>query len=370
MQHGASIGRRAVLAAGLVAVSRVGSAQQPPAGGPLGGPLAAVTAGPFETQPWGPSKRIEGPHYAVERITFEVEGTPVVGNLFLPKGGTLRPAVAMLGPVAFVKEQVPIQYASRLAREGIVALAFDPRHHGESGGEPRRLEDGARKTADLRAALAFLATRAEVDPARLGILGICQGVNWAVGAAVEEPRAARLALVAGHYLTAETAAMYLGTPDNVAARVAKGRAAADRFRRDGTTDYVRIVQPRADQPDPEALLTALPIHQFYIPWADRGPFRAYRGLWENRINAGAEAMIWGGEVSPLFPRITQPLLMVHAERAASGPAIPRRLFDAVPGTRKELVMLGVRNQLQFYEDPLTIDLVAPLLSQHFAASAV
>ncbi len=71
-------------------------------------------------------------------------------------------------------------------------------------------------------------------------------------------------------------------------------------------------------------------------------------------------------MTPLMPHITQPLLMVHAERAASVPAIPRRLFDAVPGDRKELVMLGIRNQLQFYEDPLRIDLVVPLLARHFS----
>ena len=357
---GPYLGRRSALATGVTAVSGIASAQTP-----AGGPLAAGVAGPFETQPWGSANRIEGPHYAIERITFTVEGTLVVGNLFLPNGGVRRPAVAMLGPVAFVKEQAPFGYATRLAREGIVALVFDPRHHGESGGEPRRLEDGARKAIDLRAALSYLATRPETDPDRLGLLGICQGVNWTIAMAAEEPRALRLALVAGHYLTPETALMYLGTPENVAARIARSRAAAERFRSDGTVEYLRIVQPHAEEPDPGALLTALPIHQFYIPWADRGPFRAYRGLWENRIAAMSEEGIWGHDVSPLMPRITAPLLMVHAERAASGPAIPRRLFDLVSGDRKRLVMLGARNQMQFYEDPLTLDLVVPLLARHF-----
>lgn len=366
--------RRGMLvgAGGLAVAAGTGAtAQAPPggpaAGGPLaGGPLAGGAAGPFETQPWGADSRIDGPHYAVERVRFASGGETLVGNLFLPKGGGPRGAVVLLGPVAFVKEQAPIQYAARLAREGLVALAFDPRFHGESTGSPRRLEDGDAKAADLRAALDFLGQRAEVDAARLDLLGICQGVNWVVRAAAADARVRRVALVAGHYLTPETALMYLGSREAVAARLARAQEARARQLRDGTVDYVPIVQARADQPDPGALLTALPIHQFYIPWADRGPARAYRGLWENRITAQSEAAIWGTDITLEMARLTQPLLMVHADRAASGPMIPRRLLDAAASVRKELVMLDGRNQLQFYEDPLTIDLVVPTLVRHFS----
>ena len=331
-----------------------------------GGPLAQGASGPFATQPWGPLNRIEGPGHSIERVTFSSGGETLVGNLFLPRGPGPFPAAALLGPVAFVKEQAPTQYASRLASAGVAALAFDPRNHGESSGQPSRHEDGALKAADLAAALAWLATRPEIDASRVNILGICQGVNWAIQAAIDLPQVPRIALVAGHYLTPATALMYLGSPERVAQRLARSAAASERFRLDGSIDYINIVQPHAETPDPDALLTALPIQQFYIRWADRGPFRNYLGLWENRITAMSEAGIWGHDVTPLMPRLTQPLLMVHADRAASGPAIPRGLFDAVPHDRKQLVMLDGRNQLQFYEDPMTIDLVAPLLAAHFA----
>lgn len=358
-------GRRQALGAGLALVSGSAAAQ---GGGPLGQGGAAGGA-PLPTQPWGAQSRIEGARYVVERVQFASGGETLIGNLYLPRGAGPFPAAALLGPVAFVKEQAPTQYASRLAAAGVVALVFDPRNHGESGGTPRRHEDGAAKAADLRAALGFLRARPEVDQARLNILGICQGVNWSVQAAIDSPEVARVALVAGHYLTPATALMYLGTPEQVARRLARSAAAAERFRRDGTLDYIPIVQARADTPDPDALLTALPIQQFYIRWADRGPFRAYLGQWENRITAMSEAGIWGHDITPVMPGLRQPLLMVHADRAASGPAIPRGLFDAVPGERKRLVMLDGRNQLQFYEDPLTIDLVVPLLVAHFTERA-
>lgn len=361
------LSRRVALGLGATLMSTAASAQ---GGGPLaGGPLAGAGTGPFATQPWGPASRIEGHRYSVERVRFSSGGVHLIGNLFVPRGPGPFPAAAMLGPVAFVKEQAPTQYATRLAAAGIVALAFDPRNHGESDGTPRRHEDGVAKAADLRAALDYLRTRPEVDADRINILGICQGVNWAVQAAIDMPAAARVALVAGHYLTPATALMYLGTPERVAQRLARSAAAAERFRRDGTLDYIPIVQARADTPDPDALLTALPIQQFYIRWADRGPFRSYLGLWENRITTMSEGGIWGHDISPVMPGIRQPLLMVHADRAASGPAIPRALLDSVPGDRKRLVMLDGRNQLQFYEDPMTIDLVAPLIVDHFAAGS-
>ena len=130
----------------------------------------------------------------------------------------------ILGPVAFVKEQAPTHYAANLARAGLAALVFDPRFHGESEGTPRRFENGAAKVEDVQAALDLLAARRDIDTERLSLLGVCQGVNWMVQAA-QDPRVKALALVAGHYLTPDVAALYLGGPQQVEERIAKGTAA-------------------------------------------------------------------------------------------------------------------------------------------------
>lgn len=359
------ITRRDALAALTVSATGADMASAAKANVP-GGPLAAAGPdGPLPTQPWDAGNRIVGPFYAVERVTFPSAGIDLVGNLFLPGGTGRRPAVAILGPVGFVKEQAPIQYASRLARDGFVALAFDPRFHGESGGEPRRLESGAAKAQDLRAALDLLAARPEVDPSRLYLLGICQGVNWTIEAALADGRVRSIALVAGHYLTPETALMYLGDAANVEARLARGRAAAARYRTTGEVDYVRVVSPSLTEPDPGALLTAPAIHLFYIRWADRSPFLAHRGLWENRLAAMSEHGIWGRRIDDAMPRLRVPTLVVHADRAASGGDIPRRLFAAIQAEHKELVWLGGQGQLQFYEDPITIDLAAGHVTRFF-----
>ncbi|MGN6151878.1 MAG: alpha/beta hydrolase [Lysobacteraceae bacterium] len=341
------------------------AAPSPPTVGPA---TEGQAAAPFRTQAWGEGHRIASAHYAIERVTFPSAGVEVVGNLFLPAGPAgPRPAVAVIGPVGFVKEQSPVQYASRLAREGFVALVFDPRHHGESAGEPRRLESGQAKADDLRAALDFLATRPEVDAAALHLLGLCQGVNWAVDAANADPRVRSLALVAGHYLTPDTARLYLGSDAEIERRIARSHAAEARFRTTGGVDYIPIVADGATPSDPEPLLGAPAIRQFYLRWADRGPFWHFHGLWENRLAAMSEAGLWGHRVDLSMATLRTPTLMVHADRAASGPEIPLRLFASIPTADKALIWLGPENQMQFYEDPLTIDRVVPELARFHRA---
>lgn len=319
--------------------------------------LSGNPAASFSTQPWNAQGRLVPGPYDVERVVFPSGGMDVVGNLFVPTGPGRKAAIVLIGPVAYVKEQAPLQYASRLAREGFVTLIFDPRFHGESAGIPRRWESRHAKVEDLGAALDFLARREEVDSARLQILGVCQGANWAAEAAAQDARVRAVALVAGHYLMPETANLYVGGVEKVAARLAKAQASKEAFERKSQVDYIPIVSLS----DPEALLTARPIHDFYYHWADRGPFAAHTGLWENRITRMSELDIWGHRVDAQLARLEKPTLMVHSERAASGPKIPRALFEVIAAQDKQAVWLEGRNQIQFYQDPLTIDSVVPHL---------
>lgn len=325
----------------------------------------------FQTQAWGANGRLANAHYAVEQVRFLSQGTEIVGNLLLPSGHAgPRPALAVMGPVGFVKEQSPMQYATRLAREGFVVLVFDPRYHGESAGTPRRLESGAAKTQDLQAALDYLAQRAEVDSAALHLLGICQGVNWAVDAAIADPRVRSVALVAGHYLTPQTALMYLGSEQEIERRAARSQAAEKQFQESGAVDYIPVVSEQPTPPNPDALLKASAVQQFYSRWADRHAFWNFHGLWENRIAMMSEAGIWRHRADQAMAKLSTPTLMVHADRAASGPDIPRRLFASIPAASKELVWLGQENQMQFYEDPLTLDRVTPELTRFYNARTV
>ncbi|MGH1477625.1 MAG: alpha/beta hydrolase [Geminicoccales bacterium] len=297
--------------------------------------------------------------YQVRNVSFSSSGEAIAGKLLTPVTGVRHPAVVIMGPVAFVKEQSPVQYATRLAAHGLAVLIFDPRHHGDSTGAPRRLESGEAKVEDLRAALDFLAKQDEIDADRLHLLGICQGVNWTIEAAVQDDRIAALAVVAGHYLTPDTARMYLGDDATIAARMERSAKASAKAAETGEVDYIPIVG------SDDALLTATAVADWYLPWDNRAPWLTYRGGWENRIAAMSEAGIWGWRIDETSARLNLPVLMIHGDKAASGPEIPRRIYESIPSAQKSLHWIDGANQLQFYEDPLTIDAVVNVLAPHF-----
>nr|WP_221380151.1 alpha/beta hydrolase [Actinoplanes polyasparticus] len=89
-------------------------------------------------------------------------------------------AVVLSTPGSSVKEQIGANYASRLAARNIAALVFDPAHQGQSGGEPRDLEDPYRRSEDISYAIDALAAVPGIDPHRIGVLGICAGGGYAI----------------------------------------------------------------------------------------------------------------------------------------------------------------------------------------------
>ena len=109
----------------------------------------------------------------MERVEFDADGIRLVGDLHAPSASGRMPGLVLTGPFTGVRDQVSGLYAERLAAAGYVALAFDHRNFGESGGEPRRHEDPQGKLSDLRAAVSLLRSRPEVDSERIGTVGIC-----------------------------------------------------------------------------------------------------------------------------------------------------------------------------------------------------
>jgi uncharacterized protein len=109
------------------------------------------------------------------RYQFEVNGTRLVGNLFAPARDRPRACAVLTGPLTSVKEQAAGAYAAALAERGFLALAFDHRTFGESGGEPRQFENPFAKVEDIRAAASALLS--DPGPANIALIGVgvCAG---------------------------------------------------------------------------------------------------------------------------------------------------------------------------------------------------
>lgn len=125
-----------------------------------------------------------------EKVTFRNRyGITLAADMYIPKnaGGKLA-AIAVSGPFGAVKEQSSGLYAQTLAERGFLTIAFDPSYTGESGGQPRYVASPDINTEDFSAAVDFLSTRDDVDPDRIGILGICGWGGMALNAAAMDTR--------------------------------------------------------------------------------------------------------------------------------------------------------------------------------------
>lgn len=124
------------------------------------------------------------------KVTFRNRyGITLAADMYVPKNASGKlPAIAVSGPFGAVKEQSSGLYAQTMAERGFLTIAFDPSYTGESGGEPRYVASPDINTEDFSAAVDFLSTRDDVDPERIGIIGICGWGGLAINAAAMDTR--------------------------------------------------------------------------------------------------------------------------------------------------------------------------------------
>ncbi len=283
----------------------------------------------------------------VERVQIESNGVALVGDIYVPRGIT-RPVAAatFLGPFCYVREQSPSYYAARLAESGSVALAFDCRGHGESGGALRRYENPTMKAEDAKAVLDFLARRPEVDKDKLFAVGICQGASPMMKVASEHPRVRGVATVAGAFLRGGTW------------RVDRGKEARKKFETTGVVDYLPII-------DAERTDVGLPsryIWAWYRKWINAS-------RWENRYAVMSDAEVWAFDMSEAARQLACPVLMVHSEEAHD-PDDARKVFATIGSKDKKMFFLdGAPDHVKFYDDPATVDRAAARVAQFIKESS-
>lgn len=153
-------------------------------------------------------------------VTFHNRyGITLAADLYVPKNASGKlAAIAVSGPFGAVKEQASGFYAQTMAERGFLTLAFDPSFTGESGGEPRYMASPDINTEDFQAAVDYLSCRDDVDPERIGIIGICGWGGMALNAAALDTRVKATVASTMYDMTRVNAKGYFDAEDSAEAR--------------------------------------------------------------------------------------------------------------------------------------------------------
>ena len=157
-----------------------------------------------------------------EERRFRSGDEECAGWLYRPDGLTApAPCVVLGSGLSCVRDQRLDALAERFAAAGFIAFAFDYRHFGDSGGEPRSLMSAARQRQDWRAALAHVRAVEAVDPGRIAIWGFSLGGGNVQALAIDEPGIAAAICVAP-VIDGIRTLLHIGGPAHVARLGAAG----------------------------------------------------------------------------------------------------------------------------------------------------
>ncbi len=285
------------------------------------------------------------------KITFESNGETLVGHLYLPNDyqeGKKYPAVPILGPMTFAKEQAPTEYAKRFAERGFIGLAFDSRYRGESSGTPREFEDPIAKVEDAQAAAHFLSSLPMVNDDEIFGFAVCQGSSEMLRAVAEDDIFKGIVTVAGHYRDRAADIQWMGTEEALNERLAAGREARDAFKKNGEVINV----PAVDETRMDVGMPGKFVYDWYIEWANKG-------IWENNYPKMSDANLLEYESLTAAQKLDKPYMMIHSDNSFL-PDAARRQFAAVPAEKKKLQWEGQTGHFQYYDDPSTLDKTADL----------
>lgn len=242
-------------------------------------------------------------------------GITLVADLYTPKNveGRLS-AIAVSGPFGAVKEQSSGLYAQTLAERGFLTLAFDPSFTGESGGEPRYMASPDINTEDFQAAVDFLSVQDNVDPEKIGIIGICGWGGLAMNAAALDVRIKATVTSTMYDMSRVNAKGYFDSEDSEADRYEKRKALSEQRTREYRSGaYVRaggVVDPLPD----DAPFFVKDYYDYY---------KTGRGYHRRSLNSNEGWNITGCMSFMNLPilqysnEIRSAVLMIHGEKAHS-----------------------------------------------------
>ena len=270
------------------------------------------------------------------------------------------PAIVVSHPGGGVKEQTAGTYARKLAAQGFVTIAFDRSYQGESGGEPRQLENPFISTEDISAVIDHLTTLAYVDKDRIGAMGICAGAGYSVNAAIQDRRIRALGTVSAVNIGAMFRNGWENTSQSRDALVYLEAGSNDRTADAGAKDYATMpLAPlnEKDAPNEELRQAWEYYHTPRAQYPTAPGFATLRSL--NQIIA-YDAY----QMADIY--LTQPIQIVAGSLAGSK-WMSDDLYDRAASTDKAFHVVNGANHMDLYDGPAFVDETAGVLATFFTA---
>lgn len=280
------------------------------------------------------------------KVTFANHfGITLAADLYEPKRYTGKlPALAVCGPFGAVKEQSSGLYAQEMAKRGFLTIAFDPSFTGESGGYPRSFNSPDINVEDYQAAIDFLSVQDNVDPERIGVIGICGWGGMAIQTAALDTRVKGTAAVTMYDMSRNTALGYFDSVDE------KGRYEARvTYNNQRTEDYKNGSYAMAGGL-PEALPEGAP--QFLKDYM--AYYKTRRGYHRRSVNsnggwaATASGSLMNMRLFEYAPEIRSSVLLIHGENAHSL-MYSQAACQLLKGDNKELMIIPGANHTDLYD---------------------
>ena len=289
----------------------------------------------------------QSPNVEHEKVTFHNRyGITLAADLYRPKdaAGKLA-AIAVSGPFGAVKEQASGLYAQTMAERGFLAIAFDPSFTGESGGEPRFMASPDINTEDFLAAVDYLTCRDDVNPERIGIIGICGWGGLALNAAALDPRIKATVASTMYDMSRVASKGYFDANDSAAERMQQRRVfSAQRTEDYKTGSYKRaggVVDPLPD----DASQFVKDYHAYY---------KTSRGYHARSLNSNDGWIVIGTQsfmnqhLFDFAEEIENAVMVLHGD-AAHSCYKGKDAFARLKGENKELVLVPGASHTDLYD---------------------
>ena len=259
------------------------------------------------------------------------------------------PALVVVGPFGAVKEQSSGLYAQIMAERGFITIAVDPSFTGESGGYPRNIASPDINTEDVSATIDFLSIQNNIDPNKIGVIGICGWGGIVLNAAAVDPRIKATVTSTMYDMSRVITNDYFDYEKDSATLAQARQKNRESMSKTRTEDYKNGKYSYSGGL-PDEISDEFP--QFVKDYF--AYYKTERGYHPRSVNSNI-----GWTVTSAIPfmnihlmdyagEIQNPVLMIHGEKAHSR-YFSEDTFKKLRGDNKELMIIPGANHIDLYD---------------------